>query len=483
MTIAEFQPLHALAVLPEALLIVLGAVVLLLDLALPKDQKRNLAIATAIGMLIALIVAVLFSRPAGEPELLFGGMIRHDMLGFVFRVLVIFTGMLVALFTMDSPGIGRRVEFYALLIGSTVAMSFLAASSDLIMLYLALETTSIVGYVMAGFLKRDDLSVEAGVKYFVYGALTSAIMLYGFSLLYGFSGTTNLYGIVDAVATGVVPPLVSLIVAVMIVVGVGFKVSIVPFHFWVPDVYTGAPTAVTAFISTASKSAGFAILFRIFLAALGANPDWMPMMVAMAAVTMTVGNLLAIAQTNIKRLLAYSSIAHAGYAMMGFVALTETGLAAAVFYLGAYVVTNLVAFGPIIIYGAHEGTDDIAAYSGMSRRNPTLALVMLVGFLSLAGMPPFAGFFAKFFVIAAAIEAGLVWLAVVAIINSIIGLYYYLVVLKVVFVGKPAEDSQPFGIPAAAGLALGLLSIGTILVGTLAAPWFDLALEAAASIF
>jgi NADH-quinone oxidoreductase subunit N len=273
----------------------------------------------------------------------------------------------------------------------------------------------------------------------------------------------------------------------LILVGIGFKVSIVPLHFWAPDVYEGAPTPVAGFLSTASKAAGLAVLVRLFLVSF---PDlaasWTAILAVLAAVTMTAGNLLALPQTNIKRLLAYSSVSHAGYVLIGVVALTRLGVASVVFYLAAYILTNLLAFGIVIAYSRVTGLEDIADYAGMSRRNPGLALMMLAAFLSLAGMPPFGGFVAKVVVFAAGIQAGYVWLVVIGIINSVIGVYYYLNVLKYVYLYRmPNQDEENHPIPLTRPyeIALLVLVFGVILIGTVFAPWFSWSDAAALNLF
>jgi NADH-quinone oxidoreductase subunit N len=319
-------------------------------------------------------------------------------------------------------------------------------------------------------------------------------MLYGFSLLFGFTGTTDLYELAAMTVSGKLSLLVALSVVVLVLVGIGFKVSIVPFHFWAPDVYTGSPTPVAGFLSTASKAAGFAVLLRLFATAFeGARLpvttlaySWASILAVLATITMTLGNLVALKQTNIKRLLAYSSIAHAGYAMIGVVAVTELGVTSVVFYLLAYILTNLAAFGIVMAFERVTGSDEIKDYAGMSRRSPGLALAMLVAFLSLAGMPPFGGFVAKVFVFAAAIQVDMVWLAVVGILNSIIGLYYYLSVLKFVYLYRmEGENEAEHPIPTTRpyGIALVVLSAGILLVGTLFAPWFSLSSVAALNLF
>lgn len=489
MNIINFEWRHLLIIAPEIFLVLVAAVVMGLDLILPESRRRQLGLVTGIGMFMAMALALILSRPdVTDQGLILGGTIRNDFAAFVFRLVFLFSGAVTALVSVDVEGLGRKGEYYAMLIGTTLGMSFMAAAADLVMLYLAIETTSVGLYAMAGFLRDNDKSTESGLKYFLFGATTSTVMLYGFSLLFGFTGQTNLYGIADAVSAGKVPGLALIASAVMIIVGVGFKTALVPFHFWTPDVYEGAPTPVTAFLSVASKSAGFAVLMRVFITALGATAassiaGWLPMMLAMAAVTMTVGNFLALPQRNIKRLLAYSSIAHAGYAMMGIVALSKEGVAATVFYLAAYALTNLAAFTAVILFSRVAGSDEIADYAGLSRRSPYLALAMLIAFLSLGGMPPFVGFVSKFLVFAAAMRSDLIWLTWVAVLNSIVGLYYYLVVLKMVYVKPAPEGAGAIPVSRPYAFALGLLCVGILLTGTIAAPWLNWATRAASALF
>jgi NADH-quinone oxidoreductase subunit N len=371
------------------------------------------------------------------------------------------------------------------MLASTLGMNLMAASADLIMLYLAIETTSIPLYILAGFLTKDDKSTEAGFKYLLFGALTSSIMLYGFSLLYGFAGTTNLYSLAQGVMAGRLP-LVSLLGSLLLVlVGFGFKVSAVPLHFWAPDVYEGAPTPIAGFLSTASKAAGFAVLMRVLLAAFPPEiaPIWAAIIAALSTATMTLGNALALTQRNIKRLLAYSSIAHAGYAMIGVVAVSSLGITSVVFYLIAYVFTNLAAFGVVAAFGRVVGSDEISAYAGLSRRSPWLALTLLVAFLSLSGMPPFGGFVVKFAVFASAVSANHVWLAFLGVLNSIVGLYYYLTVLKVVYLYRSEDEDKPLPVTRSYATALIVLTIGIILIGTIFAPWFSASNAAASVLF
>jgi NADH-quinone oxidoreductase subunit N len=471
-----------LAVLPEALLLALAVLVLVVDLI--WHPRQALGWLTAAGLAAILAVALVFSRPDPQQTLIFGGMLRDDWPAFTFRVLFLFAAAVTCLLSVGVRGVSRDGGYFALLLVATLGMSLMASAADLIMVYLAVETTSMPLYILAGFLKRDDKSTESGLKYYLFGAMASTVMLYGFTLLYGFAGETNLYRLAGLLQAGQVSPWVISGAAALVLVGFGFKVAVVPFHFWTPDVYEGAPTPITAFISTASKAAGFAVLVRVLLAAFPAiEAYWVSLLAAMSVATMTLGNVLALAQRNIKRLLAYSSVAHAGYALIGLVALSAFGTASVVFYLMAYVVTNLAAFAVVILFAHSAGSDEIADYAGLSRRSPGLALALLVALLSLAGMPPLAGFVAKFYVFAAAVERGLVWLAFVGVLNAIIGLYYYLTVLKVVYLYRSEDEDKPIHVPRPYGLALGVCIVAILAIGTLSAPWLTWALRAAESLF
>ena len=481
MGIASYQMSSVLAILPEIGLVALAGVVLTMDVFLEDNRKHLMGLTTAVGSLIVILAALMFSQPSGD--LLWGGMVRDDMLAFVFRLVFIFAGGITAMVSVSTKDVSHQGDYYAIILGAVIGMCFMASAADLIMLYLAIETTGIAGYLLAGYVRTDDRSAEAGLKYFLFGAATSAVMLYGFSLLYGFTGETNFGAIATVLESGNVAISAIWGIVVLILVGVGFKIAMVPFHFWAPDVYEGAPTPVTGFISTASKTAGFAVLIRLFITGLAGSEYWLPMIAVLAVVTMTFGNLVALAQTNIKRLLAYSSIAHAGYVLVAFVAYSELGVASAIYYLIAYVVTNLAAFGVVILFARTAGTDEIKHYAGMSRRSPYLALAMLIAFLSLAGMPPLAGFFAKFYVFAAAVKAGMIWLAFIGVLNAIVGLYYYLIVLKIVYVNPAPEGAEPIDIPNLSKIALVILSIGIVLIGTASAPWFNWAMQAAQDLF
>ena len=476
---------NILPILPEVLILALGVLVLILDPFLKKDTNRRLflGILTATGLLLTLIASLIFARPA-DPTLVFGGMLRFDWLGFLFKMFFVFAAVVTVFFFMDTDRLNQRPEAYLLLLAATIGMCLMASSADLVMLYLSIETTSIPLYILAGFLTGDDKSTESGFKYLLFGALTSAVLLFGFSLVYGFAGTTGLYDLsiyftnFDLMAVGI---------TFLVLAGLAFKVSLFPFHFWAPDVYEGAPTPVAGFLSTASKAAGFAVILRLLTAVFPVeSANWSLILAVLATLTMTVGNLVALAQKNIKRLLAYSSIAHAGYAMIGVVAFSQFGIASTVFYLIAYVLTNLLAFGIVSIVGRVTGSDDMTAYNGLGRRNAALALAALVAFLSLAGMPPFGGFVGKFFVFAAAIQSGWIWLAVVGVLNSIVGLYYYLNILKYIYLYRlEKQDEEQHLVPVSrpVSIALIVLVIGVLLLGTLFGPWFGFANHAALNLF
>jgi len=466
------------SILPEILILILGMLVLIIEPFWKEENRRNVGWLTAGGLFATMIISLLFGQP-GEPTSTLGGMVRFDWLGFFFKQLFMFAGAATALLLMDNEKVGHRGEAYLLLLASLLGMNLMAVSSDLIMLFLALETTSIPLYVLSGFMLGDDKSTEAGFKYLLFGVFTTTIMLYGFSLVFGFSGTTNIYQLAEMFKVGDISPLSAFAVLALILVGIGFKVSFVPFHFWAPDVYEGAPTPVAGFLSTASKAAGYAVLVRLFFVAFPApalSNSWTLALAILAAISMTVGNLLALPQKNIKRLLAYSSIAHAGYTLIGVVALTQLGAASVVFYLAAYIATNLLAFGIAMAYSKVTGHEDIRDYAGLSRRNPILALMMLAAFLSLTGMPPFAGFVTKVVIFAAGIQAGYTWLVILGILNSVVGAYYYLNALKYVYLYRmPNEDEENHPVPLSRPylIALVVLTIAVILIGTVFAPWFN----------
>ncbi len=470
-----------LAILPEIGLAILAGVVLTLDLVWRDRRCKNLGWITAGGMLIIAVVGALFSRPGPAPLLIFGGMLRLDQVGFVFRMLFLTGAGVTALLAMENESLCLHGEFYVMLITSTLGMVLMASATDLILLYLAIETTTIPLFVMVGFLTSDERSVEAGIKYFLFAAMTSAVMLYGFSLLYGFTGETNLYALAGALSAGKVSSIAVLGTLLLVLVGFGFKVSSAPFHFWAPDVYQGAPSPVTGFLSTASKAAGFAVLLRVFTVVFPSLlPIWSLLIAILAVLSMVIGNFLALSQKNLKRLLAYSSIAQAGYILVGVAAGTPLGASGAIYYLMAYLFTNIAAFGIIMIIERNTGSSDLTAFAGLNRRSPALALLLLASMLSLAGVPPFAGFIAKVLVFASAVQAGMVWLAVVGVLNSLVALYYYLVVLKWAYLYPSNQEGEPIFTVFNWRLALVICAIGIVALGFVIAPLFNWASVAAA---
>lgn len=515
---AEFNFLQSLpAIAPEVGLTIMAVVVLGLDLMLQESQRRNIAIVTAAGLLLTAVLYLLLWFPTNTPPeqlgaqvgLYWGGMVRHDVLAQIFKTMLLCAGALTALMTIDVKGMGRKGEFYLIIIVSTLGGCLIAGAADLIMVFLGLETMTIPLYVLAAFRRDDQRSPESGMKYFLFGAFASAILLYGLSLLYGFTGQTSLQGIAtylgsEAFGANAFPVLIAM---TLILVGFGFKISAAPFHFWTPDVYEGAPTPVTAFLSVASKAASFALLMRFLLMVFPAEiiindqtlsaglvingqaiPDfWVNLVSVLALVSMTLGNVIALAQKNVKRLLAYSSIAQAGYTLMGVAALQgapETAAAAVSFYMLMYTFTNLLTFAAIVLFSEATGSETIQDLAGLSRRSPWVALTMTIGLLSLAGIPPAAGFFGKFFLFQAAVEANLVWLALAGVLNAIVGLYYYLYVIKVMYVDHSPDEDKAIVVSQPLAWVLGIATVVVILLGTIGvSPVFDWAYRSMASLF
>ncbi len=465
----------------EIALLGLGVLILILEPFVKETRIRRALLGwLSAGGLTLILIMHLGLRRAAEP--IFGNMLMADGLAFWFKAFSLCAAAISAVFFAENETLQDRAESYLLLLIATLGMCLMVSAADLVMLYVAIETASIPLYVLAGFLREDDKSTEAGFKYLLFGAVTSAILLYGLSLLFGLQGGTALYGHPPLAATS---DAISLGIFLLVLAGLAFKVAIFPFHFWAPDVYEGAPTPVVGFLSTASKAAGFAVLMRL-LTTIFAATDWQPILAILAALTMTVGNVIALTQKNIKRLLAYSSISHAGYALLGMVAFSSLGIAGLIFYLLVYLLTNLLAFGLVAVVGRASRSDEMTAYNGLSRRNAGLALALLAALLSLAGIPPFGGFAAKFFIFNAAVENGWVWLAIVGVLNSIVGLYYYLNVLKYVYLYRmegEQEAQHSISLSRAATLAVCVLVASILLLGTVFAPWFDAAHSLASTLY
>ena len=455
---------------------VCGLALLLIILDLFLERKWILVAVGAAGLAVPFGFAIALW---GRQETAFNGMLVVDEFSLFFKFLFLGIALLVFLFSVDYVAKFRRFqgEYYALVLLSLVGMMLMAACREFISLYIALELASISLYALVCFLK-DTKSSEAGLKYLILGAIASAVLLYGMALVFGLTGTTHLAQIADPSLIGgrIWDNPALLLGIVFLIAGFGFKIASVPFQMWVPDVYEGAPTPITAYLAVASKAAGFAIILRVFFTAFGvpsglATTDWAMIFAVLSAITMTVGNVVALVQSNIKRMLAYSSIAHAGYIMIGLAAM---GMAAGggifdlskevLFFLASYTLANLGAFIAIIAISNKLDSDLIADYSGMVRRAPWLAAIMAFCLISLIGIPPTAGFMAKVYIFSAGVHHNLLWLVVIAVINSAISAYYYLRVVKVMFLGEPASlEGVPSSLPLRATLAvtaLGVLVIG-----------------------
>jgi len=494
LTLTQFLVL----LLPELVLTLVALVVLGLDMLWRNGNgSRHLLPWIALAGTVALLVAAVLIWPLGSTGGAaitfttgkdFGGdqtpMMVLDPLALFFKL---FTAIVLALVLLSSGNYVRahirfHGEFYALILFAGLAMTLSAAATNLLMIYLSLEFLSITSYLLTGYLREDERSTEGAVKYFVYGATASAVMLYGFSLLYGATGTLDLASIA-AVLTGSVIPVHWLVypALIMVLVGLGFKIALVPFHQWAPDAYEGAPTPVTAFLSVGPKAAGFAVLMRLLLTALpGFQLDWISVLAGVAIVTMTLGNLVALWQSNVKRLLAYSSIAQAGYMLIGLVTLAPeahswtTGLNGLLIYLFAYLFTNLGAFAVVIAVENHTGSAQLDAFAGLMRRNSFLAITMFLFLLSLIGIPPTAGFVGKLFVFGAAIQRQMIMLAVVGIVNSVISVYYYYAIMRQMFFGE-APDAPPFDEGPGLRVAVGVAALMVLMIALYAEPFIRLA--------
>ncbi len=477
---AFLRSLELLAVLPELGMLVLGGV--LLTLSLLKNERVNCCLGrvTAIGTLLVALLVFFFSRPDSETAFLWGGMLRLDWAGFLFRILFLVGVALTSVFAETDEAVKNRPEFYAMLVFSAIGMSLMASAADLILLFLAIEIASIPLYVLAGSKVKNEKSVEAGIKYFLFGALASAIMVFGFSILYGMSGTTHIHELCQSAQNAQVP-IAGLIGAVLLVLaGFTFKISAVPFHWWAPDVYEGAPTPVSGFLSTASKAAGFAIMLRLMAILFGAEHAfiWQLLIAVIAAASMLGGNLAAIPQKNFKRLLAYSSIAQAGYILVGVASGSQLGFTAVVYYLMVYLITNLALFAIVGWVEKQTGNAELASFAGLHKRAPAAVLAILVGLLSLGGIPPFGGFFAKLLVFGAAVDSGLAWLAVLGVLNSVVSLYYYLRVLKLMYVDEPTDARFETATPQWKVFVV-VCIIGIVVLGVILVPWYHFASLAA----
>jgi NADH-quinone oxidoreductase subunit N len=466
----NFMPTSAeyVRILPETILTLVGVLIMFLEAVITDDEKKSIfAPLSILGLAGALAGAIM---AYGDPGPAFQNMLIVDGFATFFRVLVIGVGILAVL---SSSGYLRREnsrggEFYALILFSIVGQSIMASANELIMIFIGIEISSIASYVLAGYLRDDARNNESALKYFLLGSFATAFLLYGVAWIYGTTGSTNLTVIHRALLTGSEPVALAGVAAALIFVGFSFKISAVPFQSWAPDVYQGAPAPVTAFLSTGPKAAAFAVLLRVFMTAFGSiSSSWMPLVWGVALATMTVGNFAAILQSNIKRLLAYSSIAHAGYVLVAVTANSGDGSAAAMFYLAAYALTNIGAFA-VVAFVSRKGEKFVRLddFAGLAQRQPGMAAMLTVFMLSLIGVPLTGGFFGKFYIFKAALDAHLVWLTVLGLLNSAVAAYYYLRVLVVMYFKEPGESVENIP-PAGAALRIAVYAsaLGTVLLG------------------
>jgi len=484
---------------PEISVVGLALAIIVIDLLV--QRKGIVAAVAVVGLALPLgfSIALWMSLDGGNTAVntgILGNTLLVDKFSLFFKFLLIGTAAAVVLISTDYVKRFERfqAEYYALVLFSVSGMMLLASASEMITLYIALELTALPIAALAAFL-RDSRSSESGMKFLILSGMSSAILLYGMVLVYGFTGSTELPVIAERIgAIGLsqdqpVGSYALLLGIVLMVAGFGFKITAVPFQMWAPDVYEGSPTPITAFLSVASKAAGFAVILRVFYMAFPLDVlsiEWSAIFAVLAALSMTLGNLVAIPQTNIKRMLAYSTIAHAGYMMVGLAAVSaraseghaDIGPSGVLFYLGGYAATNLAAFAVVIAISDRLDSDEIADFAGMARRAPYLAAALAFAMVSLVGVPPTAGFMVKVYVFGAAVDSGLVWLAAIGVVNSVVSAYYYLRVVKVMYLTPAAEET-----PITSGLPLRVAVVATsaavLLLGVYPTPLLELAKSAA----
>jgi len=486
---------------PETAITVTLLLAVLADLIF-RRQPRVVA-----GLVLAgfLVTGVLLIAQAGTHASIFSGMIAVDSFAVFFKAIVVAAGILVVLFSMDSGELnssGRSTgEYYALLCAAALGMMVMAGASNLLMMYIAIELSSLSSYLLSGYTREAPDASEASLKYLIYGAVSSGLMLYGISLLYGLTGGLGLGAVNRALpgvlARGDAASLTLLIATVLALAGFGYKISAVPFHFWTPDVYEGAPVTITAFLSVASKAGGFAMLIRFLkvtfidtaAVALPAGTwatlqgvHWVDLVAILAVLSMTIGNLVAVWQNNLKRLLAYSSIAHAGYMLSAVVVLSNEGLSAIMVYFAVYLFMNLGAFYAVMLIADKTGSEDIDEYRGLGSRSPFLAVALAIFLVSLTGLPPTAGFVGKLYIFAALIKGGWTWLAIVAALNSVIALYYYVRVFRNMFLRSVEPSAPPVTLSWVQNIAVLVLLVPTLLLGLYFTPLVQLA-QASVSLF
>jgi len=462
-------------ILPELVLSVTGIMIMLADPVLPGSNKKALGTIALGGLLAGLMATFLQAENYGDA---FFGMVRVDAFSVFFHFVILLIALVVVLASFNYLEVQQihSGEYYGLILFGTVGMMLMSSAIELVLIFISLEISSISTYILAGFRRRTAESAESSLKYFLLGSFATAFFLYGVALVFGATGTTNVYGIAKALQTQS-SVLVYLAVALMFV-GLGFKVASAPFHVWTPDVYEGSPAPVVALMSTGPKAAAFAVLLRVLFAS-GA-PGWFWMVWVSAALSMTIGNIGALVQQNIKRLLAYSSIAHAGYLLVAFAAAKQTGISAAIFYAASYAAMNVGAFAIVSHLGARgERYVTLDDYAGLGRRSPMIAAILTIFLLSLIGIPFTAGFFAKFYVFSAALQANLIWLTIIGVINSAIAAYYYLRVIVYMYMRDGRYEAPVARVPAGLGVGLAISVIAVIYLGVLPGRVLEYALRGA----
>jgi NADH-quinone oxidoreductase subunit N len=467
------------AMLPMLLVAGTGLLVLVLDPLTPPERRDRLAALSLAGILAA--AAALLLRH-GQFEIVFGGMLAADEFAFFFNLLFLLVAGLTLLISI--PYI-HRVDidhggYYALLLFSTLGMMIMASSQDLMTIFLGLETLSIALYILAGFLREQLKSNESALKYLLLGAFASGFVLYGIALTYGATGSINLKRVAEALAGGKVNSPTLLIIGMgLLIIGFGFKVASVPFHMWTPDVYEGAPTSVTAFMIAGTKAAAFAAFLRILMTALPLlQADWTRVLWVLAVLTMTVGNVVALAQSNIKRMLAYSSIAHAGYILVALVSASKLGSGSVLFYLVAYTFMNLGAFAVIIALARRDGEREVIEdYAGLGLKYPFLGAAMALFMFSLAGVPPTAGFMGKFYIFSAAIQSKYLGLAIIGVLNSVISAFYYLRITVVMYMNRGEAEPALARLSPTLALAVLIAILGTLQLGLFPSGLLEVALR------
>jgi NADH-quinone oxidoreductase subunit N len=472
-------------ILPEIVLGVFGIIVMMADPFIPQHaSKKPLGYISVVGMIVALLSILCQARYAGisDPALGTGwfGMIRVDTFSLFFHVVIALITLAVILMSFEYMDVQRMRsgEYYGIILFAALGMMLMSSATELVMIFIALEISSIGSYVLAAMRRRIAESAESSLKYFLLGSFATAFFLYGVALMFGATGSTNVYVIAAAIrAMNTIPPMIYMAVALMIV-GIGFKVAAAPFHVWTPDVYEGSPSPVVALMSTGPKAAAFAVLLRVLFAM--DAPGWFWIIWVSAALSMTIGNLGALVQNNVKRLLAYSSIAHAGYLLVGFAAAKDSGISAAIFYTATYAAMNVGAFA-IVSHFANAGEKyvNLDDYAGLGRRSPVLAGILTVFLLSLIGIPITGGFFAKFYIFTSALQSHLVWLTVIGVINSAIGAYYYLRIIVFMYMRDEREEVPMNRIPFGLAVALAMCLVFTIYMGVLPSRFIDYALQSA----